>query len=200
MKGLADVGLFEESRVRSFLELLMRGDVKSRGRWPDRKRRLMLELLSDGESKVKAAKSKDEIRDESHLPGLPSSALGKLSKVNCRSASGREARVIIPHTELCERREPSVANMVKRLSGEVFDSRRVPAERLFETLYRLFSKLSSREQEVLKLRDYVGLHERWTLEALGKRFGTSRQRVSQIEKNALCKLRATLIAGLEEKV
>lgn len=151
-----------------------------------------------GESKVKAAKSKDEIRDESHLPGLPSSALGKLSKVNRRSASGREARGI-PHTELCERREPSVANMVKRLSGEVFDSRKVPAERLFETLYRLFSKLSSREQEVLKLRYYVGLHERWTLEALGKRFGISRQRVSQIEKNALRKLRATLIEGLEEK-
>lgn len=158
----------------------------------------MLELLSDGESKVKAAKSKDEIQDESHLSGLPSSALGKLSKVNLRSASGREARVI-PHTELCERREPSVANMVKRLSGEVFDSRKVPAERLFETLYWLFSELSSREQEVLKLRDYVGLHERWTLEALGKRFGISRQRVLQIEKNALRKLRAPLIEGLEEK-
>ena len=90
--------------------------------------------------------------------------------------------------------------MVNRLSGEVFDSRRVPAESLFEALYRLFSELSSREQEVLKLRDYVGLHECWTLEALGKRFGISRQRVLQIEKNALCKLRATLIAGLEEKV
>lgn len=198
MKGLADVGLFEESRVRSFLELLMRGDVKSRGRWPDRKRRLMLELLNDGESKVKAAKSKDEIRDESHLSGLPSSALGKLSKVNLRSASGREARVI-PHTELCERRESSIVSMAKRLSGEVFDSRKVPAERLFATLYRLFSELSSREQEVLKLRDYVGLHERWTLEALGKRFGISRQRVMQIEKNARRKLRATLIVGLEEK-
>lgn len=35
MKGLADVGLFEESRVRSFLELLMRRDVKSRGRPSD---------------------------------------------------------------------------------------------------------------------------------------------------------------------
>lgn len=75
--------------------------------------------------------------------------------------------------------------MAKRLSGEVFDPRRVPAERLFATLYRLFSEHSFREQEVLKLRYSVGLHERWTLEALGKRFGISRQRVSQIEKNAL---------------
>ena len=58
MKGLADVGLFEESRVRSFLELLMRGDVKSRGRWPDRKRRLMLELLSDGGEQGKSCEVK----------------------------------------------------------------------------------------------------------------------------------------------
>jgi RNA polymerase sigma factor (sigma-70 family) len=50
--------------------------------------------------------------------------------------------------------------------------------------------LNDREREVLRLRHGVGVDQPMTLDQIGRRFGLTRERIRQIEKRALSKLRA----------
>ncbi len=63
----------------------------------------------------------------------------------------------------------------------------------------LLSLLNPREQQILRLRFGIGEPTSYTLEEVGKRFGISRERVRQIEKKALnrlkCHRRARAIRG-----
>lgn len=60
----------------------------------------------------------------------------------------------------------------------------------------LHTKLNTREEEVLRMRFGFNNQDPMTLEEVGKKFGISRERVRQIEKKALKKLKA-YEAGLE---
>ncbi|EIL96749.1 Modification methylase (Cytosine-specific methyltransferase) [Rhodanobacter sp. 115] len=51
------------------------------------------------------------------------------------------------------------------------------------------SSLDKREAEVVRLRFGIAVDEELTLEEVGKRFGVTRERIRQIEKKALMKLR-----------
>lgn len=62
----------------------------------------------------------------------------------------------------------------------------------------LLSDLASRQKEVIKARYGLDRTEPETLEAIGKRLEITRERVRQIEKNALRK--ALEISGVEEKL
>lgn len=53
----------------------------------------------------------------------------------------------------------------------------------------LLSLLSSREEQILRLRFGIGFPSGYTLEQIGKQFGISRERVRQIEERALKKLK-----------
>lgn len=53
----------------------------------------------------------------------------------------------------------------------------------------LLSTLSSREEQIVRLRFGIGFPSGYTLEEIGKRFGISRERVRQIEERALRKLK-----------
>lgn len=56
---------------------------------------------------------------------------------------------------------------------------------------RALAQLSAREQRVLRLRFGIGQTEEQTLEQVGKQFSLTRERIRQIEAQALKKLRAT---------
>ncbi|PYV45279.1 MAG: hypothetical protein DMG06_03130, partial [Acidobacteria bacterium] len=53
----------------------------------------------------------------------------------------------------------------------------------------LFQNLTQREREILKLRYGFGDGGEYTLEEIGKRFTLTRERIRQIEKEALSKLK-----------
>ncbi|HEB51754.1 MAG TPA: sigma-70 family RNA polymerase sigma factor [bacterium] len=55
-------------------------------------------------------------------------------------------------------------------------------------MHELLDKLDSREARILRLRYGLGSGEPMTLKAIGKRFGLTRERVRQMEQQALAKL------------
>lgn len=61
-----------------------------------------------------------------------------------------------------------------------------------DLLWKLVSELSPREQAVLKLRMGYETYP-MTLEEIGDKFGVTRERIRQIEKKALDKLKRILI-------
>lgn len=65
------------------------------------------------------------------------------------------------------------------------------AERNFDIddLQIKLSKLTYREQEVLRLRYGIGYDHEYTLDEIGQKFCVTRERVRQIEAKALRKLR-----------
>ncbi|OAG28092.1 sigma-70 family RNA polymerase sigma factor [Thermodesulfatator autotrophicus] len=60
---------------------------------------------------------------------------------------------------------------------------------LSEKVRNLLSTLSPREEKIIRLRFGIGEESEYTLEEIGKRFGVSRERIRQIEKKALSRLR-----------
>ncbi len=60
---------------------------------------------------------------------------------------------------------------------------------LSEKIRNLLSTLSPREEKIIRLRFGIGEEGECTLEEIGKRFGVSRERIRQIEKKALARLR-----------
>jgi len=60
---------------------------------------------------------------------------------------------------------------------------------LSEKIRSLLSTLSPREEKIIRLRFGIGEEGEYTLEEIGKRFGVSRERIRQIEKKALSRLR-----------
>ena len=57
----------------------------------------------------------------------------------------------------------------------------------------LLKSLSEKEREIVELRFALAGGEKETLESIGKSFGLTRERVRQIEKNAIRKIGGRLI-------
>jgi RNA polymerase primary sigma factor len=53
----------------------------------------------------------------------------------------------------------------------------------------VLSTLTEREEKIIRLRFGIGESAEYTLEEIGKRFNVSRERIRQIEKKALNRLR-----------
>ena len=60
---------------------------------------------------------------------------------------------------------------------------------LTDQMQRALSRLSPRERDVLRLRFGIGDERSHTLEEVGERFALTRERIRQIEAQALRKLR-----------
>ncbi|MFN2355649.1 MAG: sigma-70 family RNA polymerase sigma factor [Desulfopila sp.] len=73
-----------------------------------------------------------------------------------------------------ESQSPYEAVQTRELSGRVTD---------------ILSTLSEREEKIIRLRFGIGEKAEYTLEEIGKRFNVSRERIRQIEKKALNRLR-----------
>ncbi len=75
------------------------------------------------------------------------------------------------------------------------DPRSVPADSLIaaallpKSLEEALSELNSREREVVKMRFGIGYENAFTLDEVGKRFSLTRERIRQIEKSALDKIK-----------
>ena len=63
------------------------------------------------------------------------------------------------------------------------------AESVRLDIERALRRLTPREAEIVRLYYGLGREHPQTLDAIGQRFGLSRERVRQIKKEALCKLR-----------
>ncbi len=66
---------------------------------------------------------------------------------------------------------------------------KVRDKELTEKIRSILSTLSPREEKIIRLRFGIGEDGEYTLEEIGKRFGVSRERIRQIEKKALNRLR-----------
>ena len=60
---------------------------------------------------------------------------------------------------------------------------------LTERIKSILATLSPREEKIIRLRFGIGEDGEYTLEEIGKRFNVSRERIRQIEKKALNRLR-----------
>jgi len=60
---------------------------------------------------------------------------------------------------------------------------------LTERIRGILTTLSPREEKIIRLRFGIGEDGEYTLEEIGKRFHVSRERIRQIEKKALNRLR-----------
>lgn len=60
---------------------------------------------------------------------------------------------------------------------------------LRETMTRILSSLSPREERVLRMRFGIGMNKDYTLEEVGQQFSVTRERIRQIEAKALRKLK-----------
>jgi hypothetical protein len=98
--------------------------------------------------------------------------------------------------------KPALRFSYTRLLGDEnrgIDFKKIGLEPLLEALYEALLQLPPREADILRKRYYFSDTDGWTLEALGDKYGISRQRVQQIERNALKKLRKALIDKFSEK-
>lgn len=66
---------------------------------------------------------------------------------------------------------------------------------LIERLTEALSKLTPREQKVIRLRFGIGYETSHTLDEIGKKFDVSRERIRQIEKEALKKIASSELGG-----
>jgi RNA polymerase primary sigma factor len=60
---------------------------------------------------------------------------------------------------------------------------------------RVLSRLTPREQRILKMRHGIGVPDEMTLEQVGREFSLTRERIRQIEAQAKKKLRTGLVSG-----
>lgn len=66
---------------------------------------------------------------------------------------------------------------------------------LEEVVCLALSRLQPREEKIVRMRFGIGRYHPQTLEAIGNHFGVSKERIRQIEKKALTKLRTPLHCG-----
>lgn len=85
---------------------------------------------------------------------------------------------------------------------EVFkDQNSLPADSLIsaslvpEAVYKTLAILDSRDREVVKMRFGIGYETEYTLEQIGKRFNLTKERVRQIERQALKKIKKSSAAS-----
>lgn len=80
------------------------------------------------------------------------------------------------------------------------DSETLPVDTLIaevsipSSIEHALSMLEEREREVVKMRFGIGYNESFTLDEIGKSFGLTRERIRQIEKKALQKIRESASA------
>lgn len=65
-----------------------------------------------------------------------------------------------------------------------------------EKIEEALSSLSEREEDILRMRFGIGYDESYTLDEIGSRYSLTRERIRQIERRALKKLRQLKTGGI----
>jgi RNA polymerase sigma factor (sigma-70 family) len=85
--------------------------------------------------------------------------------------------------DLISDRRPSTDSLIERVT-------------MNEKIEEALSSLSDREEEILKMRFGIGYNSSYTLDEIGNRYGLTRERIRQIEKRALRKLKQLEVGTL----
>ena len=149
------------------------------------------------------------IADQARTIRIPVHMIKTINKINRMSRqlmqeTGREASV----AELAERLEMTEdrvrkAQKISRMplsmqtplgedEGSVlgdFIEDNANNQALVDTAHKMLASLTARENKVLRMRFGICLHKNLTLEEVGKQLDVTRERVRQIESNALRKMR-----------
>ena len=103
----------------------------------------------------------------------------------------------------------SMSEDASSVFGELLEdtSAKAPEQAIFDSMEldrmrQLLDQLDVRESRILKLRYGIGTGEPMTLKAIGKKFGLTRERVRQMEHQALQKLQRIMARefGEEQRV
>ena len=92
-----------------------------------------------------------------------------------------------------------IENLIEDKSG-ISPPEAVSQEMTKEEIAKLLENLTSRERLVLQLRFGLSDGKNRTLEDIGKMLGLTRERIRQIEKKAIAKLRGLDIGHLRELI
>jgi RNA polymerase primary sigma factor len=85
--------------------------------------------------------------------------------------------------DLISDRRPSTDSLIEKVT-------------MNEKIEEALSSLSDREEEILKMRFGIGYNSSYTLDEIGNRYGLTRERIRQIEKRALRKLKQLEVGTL----
>jgi RNA polymerase primary sigma factor len=88
-----------------------------------------------------------------------------------------------------EGEEPPLGHLVRDVTRRSPEEDAIRGE-LADEVERAMGPLTEREREVLRLRYGLGLDRELTLEEIGRRLSLTRERVRQIEAQAMAKMRA----------
>ncbi len=131
---------------------------------------------------------KPEIDEIAHESGL---SIQKVKKVMNAAPSMVYLDASSPNSDderntlldLISDRRPSTDSLIEKVT-------------MNEKIEEALSSLSDREEEILKMRFGIGYNSSYTLDEIGNRYGLTRERIRQIEKRALRKLKQLEVGTL----
>lgn len=137
------------------------------------------------------------LQDEGHRPALSELAeMLELPEEKIRQAKEAAAYPLSLEAPLTEGGGETLGDFLQL--DEPHPAEEGTQEILISLLEELLSELPEREQQILELRFGLGESEPLTLEEVGQRLGISRERVRQLEEQALDRLRGPLVRqGME---
>ncbi len=122
----------------------------------------------------------DEIADEMNLSMSKVAKLQRLSMLALNPIS--------LETPIGDNEESSLGEFIE--GGEKMDLvHEMSRKEQFQKVRKVLSTLSPREEKIIRMRFGIGEKSEYTLEEVGRNFGLTRERIRQIEKEALKKLR-----------
>ncbi len=146
--------------------------------------------------------------DQTRIIRVPTHVVEQANRVNRATAmlqnkSGRKPDIeeIVYESGLSIQKVKKVMNAtasvtyLDALSFDFIPDRKPPTDSLIERvtmnerIEEALSSLSNREEEILKMRFGIGYNDSYTLEEIGSHYGLTRERIRQIEEQALKKLR-----------
>jgi RNA polymerase sigma factor (sigma-70 family) len=146
--------------------------------------------------------------DQTRIIRVPTHVVEQANRVNRATAmlqnkSGRKPDIeeIVYESGLSIQKVKKVMNAMASvvyldaLSFDFIPDRKPPTDSLIERvtmnerIEEALSSLSNREEEILKMRFGIGYNDSYTLEEIGSHYGLTRERIRQIEEQALKKLR-----------
>lgn len=117
-----------------------------------------------------------------------------------------KVRMILIHTTQHLSLETPIGDEDQRLGDLLVDDSscspmsEYDQKELQEVVSQALSRLQPREEKILRMRFGIGRYHPQTLEAIGNHFQVSKERIRQIEKKALTKLRAPVHSGQMEEM
>ena len=131
---------------------------------------------------------KPEINEIAHESGLSVQKVKKVmnatpSVVYLDASSGNSEDERSTLLDFIPDKRPSTDSLIARVT-------------MNEKIEEALSSLSNREEEILKMRFGIGYDSSYTLDEIGNRYGLTRERIRQIEKRALRKLKQLEVGTL----